>query len=399
VADRGRVEGDGSEREGGRLTGAFLPYGRQQIDDEDVAAVAEALRDELITQGPRIDRFEAALADYLGARHVVAFANGTAALHGAAFAAGAGPGDEVVTSPLSFAASANCALYVGAKPRFADISSGTWNLDGAAALDLIGERTRAVVAVSFAGLPVDLNPLRPVRDRVVVIEDAAHALGAVRAGTNVGGPGGADMTVFSFHPVKAITTGEGGAVATDDAEFARRLRLFRTHGITKEGVDPSPAEGEWYYEMQALGFNYRITDIQCALGLSQLRHLDRWIERRNAVAARYRELLADEPRIALPPAAGAGSLHAYHLFVVRVLAGAEARLAVFRALRSASIGVQVHYIPIYRQPYYRDTLGYPQHDCPVAEEYYWGAISLPMYPGMSDSDVERVVSELRAALP
>jgi perosamine synthetase len=399
VAERGRADGDGSGREGGRLTSAFLPYGRQQIDDDDVAAVAEALRDELITQGPRIDRFERALADYVGAGHAVAFANGTAALHGAAFAAGVGPGDEVITSPVSFAASANCALYLGATPRFADISAKTWNLDGAATLGLVGERTRAVVPVSFAGLPVDLEPLGAVRDRVVLIEDAAHALGAVRAGTKVGGPGGADMTVFSFHPVKAITTGEGGAVVTDDAELARRLRLFRTHGITKDGVSPSPDEGEWYYEMQALGFNYRITDIQCALGLSQLRHLDAWIERRNAVASLYRERLADESRIELPPAAGPGSLHAYHLFVVRVLGGAEARLAAFRALRRASIGVQVHYIPIYRQPYYRDVLGYPQHDCPAADEYYWGAMSLPIYPGMGDADVERVVSELRAALP
>jgi dTDP-4-amino-4,6-dideoxygalactose transaminase len=278
----------------------FLPYGRQEISDDDVEAVVEALRAELITQGPLIERFEAALADYLGARHVVAFANGTAALHGAAFAAGLGPGDEAIASPLSFAASANCVLYQGARPRFVDISSSTWNLDTEAAAAAVGDRTRAVVATSFAGLPVDLEPLRNVRDRVVVIEDASHALGGRRNGSPVGGPGGADLTTFSFHPVKALTTGEGGAVVTEDDELARRLRIFRTHGITKDGVNPSSTEGDWYYEMQLLGFNYRITDFQCALGLSQLGRLDASIESRNRIADSYRELLADEDRIALP---------------------------------------------------------------------------------------------------
>jgi UDP-4-amino-4,6-dideoxy-N-acetyl-beta-L-altrosamine transaminase len=381
------------------MTDTFLPYGRQEIEDEDVQAVVEALGAELITQGPRIEKFERELAEHLEAAHVVAFANGTAALHGAAFAAGLGSGDEVITSPLSFAASANCALYVGARPKFVDISPSTWNLDAAAAAASVDERTRVVIAVSFAGLPVDLRPLDPIRERVIVIEDAAHALGARRGGRAVGGPEGADLTTFSLHPVKAITTGEGGAVATQDDELARRLRLFRTHGITKEGTTPSPAEGEWYYEMQLLGFNYRITDVQCALGSAQLRRLHAYISRRNEIAEQYRERLAGEKRVALPPAAPQGWLHAYHLFVVRVLAGAEARLLVFRALRRASIGVQVHYIPIYRQPYYRDVLGYPQDSCPAAEEYYWGAISLPMFPAMTDADVERVVSELREALP
>jgi len=377
----------------------FLPYGRQEISDNDVDAVVEALRAELITQGPLVPRFEDALADYLGAKHVVAFANGTAALHGAAFAAGLGPGDEALTSPLSFAASSNCVLYQGARPRFVDISPSTWNLDAAAAATEVGERTRAVIATSFAGLPVDLEPLAPVRDRVVVIEDASHAIGGRRANGRVGGPGEADLTTFSFHPVKAMTTGEGGAVATEDAELARRLRLFRTHGITKDGVTPSAIEGDWYYEMQVLGFNYRITDFQCALGLSQLGRLDDSIGARNRIADRYRELLAGEERVALPPPAPAGSLHGYHLFVVRVLAGAEARLAVFDALRHAGIGVQVHYIPIYRLPYYRDVLGYEQDSCPAAEEYYAGAMSLPMFPAMTDADVERVVGELQETLP
>lgn len=379
------------------MTPSFLPYGRQQITDPDVEAVAAALRSPMITQGPLIERFERALADYVGARHAVAFANGTAALHAAAFAAGLGRGDEVLAPPITFAASTNCALYVGARPRFVDIDAATWNLDTAQAAAAVGERTRAIVAVSFAGLPVDLEPLAPVRDRVVVIEDGCHALGARRPGGPVGGPGGADMTAFSFHPVKPITTGEGGAITTDDDGLAERLRLFRTHGIGRAGV-PADAGG-WVYDMTALGFNYRITDIQCALGLSQLERLEGWIERRNEIAARYRERLADEDRIELPPAAPAGWRHGYHLFVVRIRAGAEARRDVYDKLRAAGIGVQVHYIPVYRLSYYRDVLGVPQDTCPNAERYYAGALSLPIFPAMTEDDVERVVTTLREALP
>ena len=346
-----------------------------------------------------VGEFENAVARYVGARHVVAFANGTAALHGAAFAAGLGPGDVAITSPLSFAASANCVLYQGARPKFVDISASTWNLDTTAAARAVSEATRAVVAVSFAGAPVDLEPLAPVRERTVVIEDAAHALGARRGGRMVGGPGAADMTTFSLHPVKAITTGEGGLVSTESDELAGRLRLFRTHGMARDGVTRSATDGDWYHEMQLLGFNYRITDFQCALGLSQLDRIDEFVANRNRVAQRYRDVLVDESRLALPPEANAPDLHAYHLFVVRVLGGAAVRLSVFDALRRAGIGVQVHYIPIYRHPYYRDVVGSPQDECPAAEEYYAGAISLPMFPGMSDTDVDRVVAELRRALP
>jgi len=380
-------------------TRTFLPYGRQHIAEEDIEAVVEALRGDFITQGPTIARFEEAVGEYTGAAHVVAFANGTAALHGAAFAAGIGEGDDAVTTPLSFSGSSNCVRYQGGMPRFVDISPETWNLDMAAAAEAIGERTKAVIPVSFAGLPVDFGPLERVRDRVVVIEDACHALGGLRDGLPVGAPGGADMTVFSTHPVKAITSGEGGLVATEDDELARRLRTFRTHGITKENVTPGPTDGGWYYEIQELGFNYRITDFQCALGLSQLQRLDEKIAERNEIAALYRELLADEDRIELPPAAAEGSLHAYHLFVIRVREGAEARLAVYDALHAAGIGVQVHYIPIYRLPYYRDTLGFPQDEWPATDEYYAGALSLPIFPGLAESDVERVVEELREALP
>ena len=380
------------------MTRTFLPYGRQEISDADVEAVSRALQETLITQGPTVEAFEGAIAEYTGARHVVAFSSGTAALHGAAFAAGVGHGDEVIVPPLTFVASANCALYQGGRPRFVDIEPSTWNLDAGAAVAAAGERTRAVVPVSFAGLPVDLRGLDPLRGSAVVIEDACHALGGRRAGAPVGAPGGADITCFSLHPVKAMTTGEGGLAVTQDNELARRLRLFRTHGLVKEDLDPGPTDGGWYMEMQELGFNYRITDFQCALGLSQLERLDEWIERRNEVAARYRELLAGEERVDLPPAAGEGDLHGYHLFVIRVRSGAEKRLQVFSGLRDAGIGVQVHYIPVYRMPYYRDRLGYPQSDCPAAEHYYAGAISLPMFPAMSDADVRRVVDELRELL-
>jgi len=375
-----------------------LPYGRQEICDGDVEAVVEALRDELITQGPRVERFEAAFADHVGAAYAVAFSSGTAALHGAAFAAGLGPGDEVLTTPLTFVASANCALYVGATPRFVDVDRDTWNLDTSAASAAANGAVRAVVAVSYAGLPVDLKPLDAVRDRVTVIEDGCHALGGHRGGAPVGGAGGADMTAFSFHPVKAMTTGEGGAITTEDPELARRLRLFRTHGITREGTRPGSDDGPWYYEMQALGFNYRITDLQCALGTTQLVRLDAWVRRRNDIAARYRELLAGDDRLELAPAAPEGSLHGYHLFPVRIRAGAAARKLGFERLRAAGIGVQVHYIPVYRLPYYRDTLGYAQDECPAAEDVYAGLISLPMFPAMSDADVDWVVAELGTAL-
>jgi UDP-4-amino-4,6-dideoxy-N-acetyl-beta-L-altrosamine transaminase len=380
------------------VTQGFLPYGRQEISDADVQAVAAALREPMITQGPRIEEFEAALAQYLGARHVVAFSSGTAALHGAAFAAAIGPGDEAVVAPITFVASANCIVYQGGTVRFVDIDPATWNLDTAAAAAAVGPRTKAVVPVSFAGLPVDLAPLRALGGDLVIIEDACHAIGGHRDGVKVGGPGGADITCFSLHPVKSMTSGEGGFAATEDDELAARLRRFRTHGIEREHTSPSPTDGPWYMEMQDLGFNYRITDFQCALGLSQLRRLDDWVARRNEIAARYRERLGGDERLSLSPAAPAGSLHGHHLFVVGVRAGAQARLDVFNGLRAAGIGVQVHYLPVYRMPYYRDTLGVAQDACPHADAYYDGAISLPMFPGLTDADVDRVATELQRLL-
>ena len=376
----------------------FLPYGRQEITDADVEAVADALRGELITQGPLIEKFERAMASYLGASHAVAVSSGTAALHASAFAAAVGPGDEVITTPITFAASANCARYLGADVRFVDIDPATWNLDTEAAAAAVSSRTRAIIPVSYAGLPVNLRPLDAVRGRVIVIEDGCHAIGGHRAGVKVGGAGGADLTAFSFHPVKAMTTGEGGLVTTEDSGLRRRAALFRTHGITRDGIAPGPNDGAWYYEMQALGFNYRITDVQCALGLSQLRRLDAWVARRNAIACRYRELLTGDERIELPPPAPAGSLHGYHLFPIRLRDGAEVRKTVFAALRAAGIGVQVHYIPVYRLPYWRDSVGAPQDACPHAEALYSGLISLPMFPALTETDQDRVVTVLSEAL-
>lgn len=381
------------------MTQGFLPYGRQEISDADVQAVAAALREPMITQGPRIDEFEAAFAEYVGARHAIAFSSGTAALHGAAFAAGIGPGDEAIVAPITFVASANCILYQGGTVRFVDIDAATWNLDTAPAAAAVGPRTKAVVAVSFTGLPVDLAPLHALGGDIVIVEDACHAIGGQRDGRMIGGPGGADITCFSLHPVKSMTSGEGGLATTEDDELAARMRRFRSHGIEREHTAPSPTDGPWYMEMQDLGFNYRITDFQCALGLSQLQRLDAWVARRNEIAALYRELLGDDERLMLSPAAPAHSLHGHHLFVVRVLAGAGARLDVFNGLRAAGIGVQVHYLPVYRMPYYRDSLGVPQDECPNADAYYDGAISLPMFPGLTDDDVRRVARELRGLLP
>jgi dTDP-4-amino-4,6-dideoxygalactose transaminase len=375
------------------VTGQSLPYGRQEISTADVEAVAAAVGSELITQGPRVAEFERAFRDFTGAKHAVAFSSGTAALHAAATAAEWGAGDEVLVSPITFAASANCALYVGARPRFVDIDRTTWNIDLAAASRQGAEESvRGVVATSFAGLPVDLDALE-VPAGVIVVEDGCHALGGSRDGRPVGGPGGADMTTFSFHPVKSMTTGEGGLVTTESEVLAERLLRFRTHGIPPER-DPNNPEGPWFYDMVDLGFNYRITDIQCALGLSQLPRVTDWVEKRNELAATYRELLADQAEIELPPEAPPGFTHGRHLYPIRIARGAELRRRAFVGLREVGIGVQVHYIPIYRFSHYRETLGYPQDDCPEAERYYEGCISLPMYPGLEREHLERVAGAL-----
>lgn len=367
----------------------MIPYGRQTIEDDDVAAVVEALRSDFLTQGPRVAAFEEQLAQLSGAPYAVAFSSGTAALHAAAFAAGAGPGDEVVTSALTFAASANCAAYVGATPVFADIDPATLNVSAQTVSAVVSERTRAVIPVSFAGLPAPVAEVRAaVGEDVVVIEDAAHAIGGVRNGRPVGTD--ADMTVFSFHPVKTVTTGEGGAITLSDPELRQRLLDFRSHGMTK---DPArlerPDEGGWYMEQHLLGFNYRITDLQCALGSSQLAKTERFVAARNAIADRYRAELGDV--VTLPPAAPAGSLHAYHLFVI----GVERRRAVYDALRERGVLAQIHYLPVHLHPYYRDTYGYGPGLCPEAEAYYGGCLSLPCFPGLTEDEQTTVIAAVR----
>ena len=378
----------------------FLPYGRQAIDQADIAAVTSALADPFLTQGPRVESFERAFCEYLGVRHAVAFANGTAALHAAAHAAGLGPGDELLTTPLSFVASANCALFVGARPRFCDIDPETANLDLQRALEAgLPQRTKACVAVSMAGLPIELEPLQAARrDGLVVIEDASHALGARRSGLPLGGDAAADMTTFSFHPVKAITSGEGGMVSTDNDVLAGALRSFRTHGIRRGEHEQDAMRGGWHYDIDSLGFNYRITDFQCALGEHQLARLDEFIAARNQIADRYRELLGEIAGLQLPAAADKpGVSHAYHLFVVRFREGAGRRRAAYDHLRACGIGVQLHYIPIPVHGLYR-SLGYTMEGLQATQAYYEEALSLPIFPTMTDKDVERVAREVRYAL-
>jgi UDP-4-amino-4,6-dideoxy-N-acetyl-beta-L-altrosamine transaminase len=354
-----------------------IPYGRQSVSEEDIAAVVAVLRGDWLTQGPTVEAFEQRLCEVTGARHAVAFANGTAALHGAAAAADLGPGDLVATSSLTFSASAACARYVGADLTLLDVDPATLNIDPAR----VPSGLDALVAVHYAGLPVDLRSL-PHRPRVV-IEDAAHALGSRTPDGPVGSCAHSDMSCFSFHPVKPITSAEGGAVTTNDASLAEALRRFRSHGIV-----PRPAEGAWCYEIERLGFNYRLTDLQAALGLSQLHRLEAFIERRNELAVRYRELLASLP-VVLPPTAPEGFRHGFHLFAIRV----PERRRVFDGLRAAGIGVQVHYVPLHRQPVYAD-VGLGPADLPHAEEAYQGLISLPLYPALSDREQDIVVAEL-----
>jgi perosamine synthetase len=377
----------------------FLPYGRQTVDEADIAAVTAALADPFLTQGPRVETFERSFGEHVGARHAVAFANGTAALHAAAHAAGLGPGDELLTTPLSFVASANCALYVGAHPLFSDIDPETANLDVQGALDAgLVTRAKACVAVSMAGLPIDLEPLQAARrNGLLVIEDACHALGALRHGRPPGGDGLVDMTTFSFHPVKAITSGEGGMVATDNDELADALRAFRTHGIRRREHGEDVMRGGWHYDIDSLGFNYRITDFQCALGEHQLDRLDEFIAARNCIAGLYRELLKDIAGLRLPAPAPAGGRHAYHLFVVRFSEGASRRRAVYDHLHESGIGAQLHYIPIPAHGLYR-SLGYTMEGLDATQAYYEEALSLPIFPTMTEEDVLRVVRELRHAL-
>jgi len=369
----------------------LLPYGRQSIDESDIQAVVETLRSDWLTTGPKVAEFEEAMAARVGAKYAVSFSSGTAALHAAAFAAGLQPGDEAITSPLTFAATANCVLYQGATPVFADVLEETLNLDPEQAAARITARTKAILPVDYAGHPADLDSILQLAARhgLTVIEDACHALGAEYRGRRVGGI--AHMTVFSFHPVKHLTTGEGGIVTTNNAVFTETLRRFRNHGISSDARQRQSA-GQWHYEMVLLGFNYRLTDVACALGLAQMKKLEANLARRRQIAARYAAEFRNISGI-LPPRTRADVNPAWHLYPIRLDLSrlGVGRAEVFRALRAENIGVNVHYIPVHCHPYYRDRFGYKGGEYPMAEAAYERLISLPMFHGMSDDDVEDVV--------
>jgi perosamine synthetase len=377
---------------------SLLPYGRQSIEEDDIQAVVDVLRSDWLTTGPKVAEFEEAFAARIGARYAVSFSSGTAALHGAAFAAGLKPGDEAITTPMTFAATVNCVLYQGATPVFADVSTDTLNLDPEKVAARITPRTRAVLPMDYAGHPADLDPMLELAARhgLVVIEDACHALGAEYRGRRTGSI--ADMTVFSFHPVKHLATGEGGMVSTDRTDCAQTLRRFRNHGISSDARERR-AVGQWRYEMVLLGFNYRLPDFACVLGLSQLKKLGANLSRRRGIAARYAAVFRDLAGI-LPPAVRLDVNPAWHLYPIRLsLERLSAnRAQVFRALRAENIGVNVHYIPVHCHPYYRDRFGYRGREYPIAEDAYERLISLPMFHGMSDQDVEDVIAAVKKVI-
>ncbi len=367
----------------------LLPYGRQSLDDEDIQAVVEVLKSDWLTTGPKIDEFEEAFAEWVGARFAVSFSSGTAALHGAGFAADLGPGDEAITTPMTFCATANCVLYQGALPIFADVCDDTLNIDPQAVSRKLSSRTKAIIAVDYAGHPAAFTELQKIANAsgALLIEDACHALGAEYRGKRVGGI--ADMTVFSFHPVKHLTTGEGGMVTTNDADLAETMRRFRNHGISSEARERQEA-GQWFYEMVLLGFNYRLTDIACALGLSQMKRLGANLSRRRAIAAEYTQAFRDLP--VLVPPVREDVIPAWHLYPIRLnLESLSAgRAEIFRALRAENMGVSVHYIPVHQHPYYRER-SKPKESYPVAEDAYERLISLPMFHSMTAQDVQDVI--------
>jgi perosamine synthetase len=376
----------------------LLPYGRQSIAEDDIQGVVEVLRSDWLTTGPKVAEFEEAFAARVGAKYAVSFSSGTAALHGAAFAAGLKPGDEAITSPMTFAATANCVLYQGATPVFADVSADTLNLDPEKAAEQVTPRTRALIPVAYAGHPADLDGTLEIAacHGLVVIEDACHALGAEYRQRRTGSI--ADITVFSFHPVKHVATGEGGMVTTNRADFAESLQRFRNHGISSD-ARKRQSEGQWHYEMVLLGFNYRLTDIACALGLSQLKKLEAALQQRQEIAARYAAAFRNLDTVTLP-AVRAGVNPAWHLYPIQLkLEKLTAdRAQIFRALRAENIGVNVHYIPVHCHPYYRDRFGNRDGEYPIAENAYKRLISLPMFHAMSDQDVEDVVWAVRKVI-
>lgn len=376
----------------------MIPYGRQTIEEDDVQAVAAALRSDWLTTGPMVESFERAFAGYVGSRHAVAVANGTAALHAAMYALGIGPGDEVIVPAMTFAASANCVAFQGGTPVFADVDPETLLIDPAVVEAKISPRTRAIIAVDYTGQPCDYDVLRDIalRRGIAIVDDACHALGGSYMGRNVGSL--ADLNTFSLHPVKNMTTGEGGVITTDDENLAQKMRLFRNHGISNNHRDRE-ANGSWKYEMIDLGYNYRLTDFQCALGISQLKRLPAWISRRRAIAHAYNDAFK-RLDVVVPLRVRADVAHAYHLYVVQIdeaRAGRD-REDVYKALRSNGIGVNVHYIPVHLHPYYRRHFNTAEGMCPIAEAAYKRILSLPIYPGLTDDNIQKVISAVHDAV-
>lgn len=369
----------------------MIPYGRQTIDEDDINAVVDVLKSDYLTTGPKIAEFEQVVASYTGAKYAVAISNGTSALHAACFAAGIGRGDEVITTPLTFAASANCVLYCGGTPVFADVDPYTYNIDPEDIRKKITDKTKAIIAVHLAGQPCDMDEIHSIAQEhnLIVIEDGAHALGSVYKGKKVGCL--SDMTTFSFHPVKPITTGEGGMIMTDNEELNKRLVLFRSHGITRDESMMTRNEGPWFYQQLDLGYNYRITDIQCALGCSQMRKLDKFLKRRRELAERYNNAFIECDNIVTPYQLS-DTQSGWHLYIVQVKN--HDRKQVFETLRDKGIGVNVHYIPVYMHPYYQEH-GYKDVHCANAEEIYSHIISLPLYPGLTDDQQDYVIDTLK----
>ena len=376
-----------------------IGYGHQYIDDTDIQAVVSVLKSDYLTCGPKIDETEKKLCDITGAKHAVLMSNGTAALHAMCFAAGISAGDEVITTPITFAASANCALYCGGRPVFADINPHTYNIDPDCVERCISEKTKAVVAVDFTGQAVEIDRIREIcqKHHLIFIEDAAHSLGTKYNGNPIGSL--ADMTEFSFHPVKTCTAGEGGAVTTNDDELYKKLLLFRTHGITRnqEWMDQQ-SEGGWYYQQVALGYNYRITDMQAALLSSQLDKLNMFAERRKKLVKRYDEAFGKMPQITVQTEISASDT-VRHLYIIQLNLEMLkcGRREIFDALQAEGVGVNVHYIPTYYFPYYQ-SLGYQKGICPNAEKLYERIISIPLYYGLSDEQQDKVIEAIRKVI-
>ncbi len=372
-----------------------ISYGHQYIDDDDINAVVETLKSDYLTQGPQVSAFEKELAKYCGAKYAVLFSNGTAALHGAYYASGIKKGDEFITTPITFAASANAGLYMGATPVFCDIDENSYNIDVDRIFDFVTSKTKVVTPVSYAGNPVYLQKIydKLHEKGIVVIHDAAHALGAKRNGYGIADF--CDMAMVSFHPVKHITTGEGGVILTNNEEFYKKLNLFRSHGITKNPDELIYDNEPWYYEMQDLGFNYRITDFQCALGRSQLKKADKFIKRRNEIADIYYNQLKGYEKFKLfKNYDDEKTVHAFHLYPV-LLSDRDERKRFFNYMRENNVWVQVHYVPLHLMPYYRDNFGFKEGDYPKAENFYSREVSVPMYPTITDDELDYVIKLMK----